>query len=145
MIVPFHYAYTDGLGVGDRSLAHEHGGRLTLEVEVRLATDVDGDANDDAAGEVPRQFAGVVVGDAGATVASDAEALAGDHELAGLGLDAAFADLGVVVPERPRPGGDTGRVLSILFERSGEDHVFTGPDLGVGDDLVLGHPDEVVD
>src|SRR3954467_4695196 len=131
MIVPFHYAYTDGLGVGDRSLAHEHGGRLTLQVEVRLATDVHGDANDDAAGEVPRQFAGVVVRDAGATVASDAEPLAGDHELAGLGLDAAFADLRVVVPERECPCRDTGRVLPFLVEGSGEDQVLTGREVGV--------------
>ena len=59
----------------------------------------------------------VVLGDAGAAVAPDAEALAGDHELAGLGLDAALADLGLAVPEREHPGGDAGRVLAVLVER----------------------------
>ena len=49
---------------------------LALEVEVRLAADVDRDAPDRPAGEAPRLGPRVVGGDAGAAVAPDAEPLA---------------------------------------------------------------------
>ena len=85
--------------------AGHHGDGLAFEVDVRVAADVDGDAVDGAAGERPGHGAGVVVGDGLAAVTADAEALAGDGELAGLGLDPAFADLVVAVVQ----GQDAGR------------------------------------
>ena len=90
-------------------------------------------------------LAGVVVGDRLAAVAADAEALAGDHELAGLGLDAALADLLVAVVEREGAGRDAGRVLAVLVEGGRQDQVLAGRHVLGRDDLLLEHADEVVD
>ena len=84
--------------------------------------------------------AGVVVGDAGAAVAADAEALAGDHELAGLGLDPALADLRVAVPERQHAGRDAGRILAGLVERRRQDQVLAGREVLGRDDPLLDMP-----
>ena len=74
--------------------------RFAFKVDVRLAADVDCHLGDGAAGERPRLLAGIVVGDAGTAVAAtDAKALAPDHELARLGLDPALADLVFAVVE----------------------------------------------
>ena len=67
------------------------------------------------------------------------------HELAGLGLDLALADLLVAVPQREDPGRDAGRVLAVLVERGRQDQVRAGRDILGRDDLLLDHPDEVVD
>src|SRR4051812_40365405 len=131
--------------VRPRLLARHHGDGLALEVDVRLAADVDGDAVDRAAGERPRRGAGVVAGDAVAAVASHAQPLAADRELPGLGLDLALADLDVAVEERERADGDAGRVLAGLVERGREDQLLAGRQLLVGDDLLLDHADEAVD
>ena len=66
--------------------AEQHRG-VTLEVEVRLAADVDDDPMKRAAGEGVRRLSRVVVGDRLAGVAADVEARAGDRESAELGLD----------------------------------------------------------
>src|SRR4051812_2324352 len=92
-------------------LARHHGDGFALEVDVGLAADVDGDAVDRAAGERPRRRAGVVAGDRVAAVAPDAETIAAERELAGLGLDAALADLDVAVEQRQRADRHAGRVL----------------------------------
>src|SRR3954469_13980752 len=84
----------------DHLLAHQYGGGLALEVDELLAAHVDGDAMGRAAGEAPGPFTGVGVGHARRTIASDAQAFSGEHELAGLGLDLGLADVGVGVPER---------------------------------------------
>src|SRR5215212_11063104 len=81
-------------------LTRHHRDGLALEVDVRLAADVDGDALDRAAREPVRRGAGVVVGDGVAAVAPHAQAFAADRELARLGLDTALADLHVAVEER---------------------------------------------
>ena len=99
--------------------ASEHRGGLALEVDVRLAADVDRDAVDRAACELVGVGARVVVGDRFAAVASDAQPLAGDHELAGLGLDIPLADLGVPVPQREHSDGHARWVLSGLVEGGG--------------------------
>src|SRR5215208_2900656 len=83
-------------------LARHHGDGLALEVDVRLAADVDRDAVDRAAGAAVRRGARIVVRDGVAAVASDAQAIVGQRELARLGLDAALADLLVAVVERER-------------------------------------------
>src|SRR5205085_11599467 len=101
-------------------LARHHGDGFALEVDVGLAADVDGDAVDRPAGEPERGGPGVVVGDGVAAVASDAQPVAGDRELAGLGADAALADLDVAVEQRQRPDRDPGRGLSGLLERRGQ-------------------------
>ena len=94
-----------GLVVGrHRVLAHQHACGLALEVDVRLAADVDGDPLDRAAGEAARPLARVVLGDRVADVAPDGQAFAGDHVAAGLGLDPALADLRVAVVEREDAG-----------------------------------------
>ena len=127
-------------------LPGQHRDGLALEVDVGLAADVDGDAVDRAAGERPRRVAGVVVGDRLAAVAPDAQPLAGERELARLGLDAALADLAVAVVERQRAARDAGRVLAVLLEArpTGSGCSPVGQVLG-GDDLLLDDADEVVD
>src|SRR4051794_1263586 len=110
----------------ERSLPGHHGDRFAFEVDVGLATDVDGDAVDGAAGERPWRAAGVVVGDGVAAVASDAQAFATDRELARLGLDLALADLHVAVEERQRADGHAGRVVALLLERRGQDQALAG-------------------
>src|SRR4051794_30612427 len=84
-------------------LAHHHRDGFALEVGVRLAADVDGDPVDRASAEAPGHDARVVRGDTGSAVASDAQPLAADHELAGLCLDLRFADLLVTVEQRQGP------------------------------------------
>src|SRR5207237_4235490 len=81
-------------------LAHQHRLSLALEVDVLLAADVDGHASQGAPCEAPGLGTRVVAGDARAAVAADAQALAGDHELAGLRLGIALAVPFVVVRER---------------------------------------------
>ena len=94
---------------------------LALQVDVRLAADVDGDALDRAAGEAPGRVARVVVGHRLAAVAPDAQALAGDRELARLGLDAALADLrgrrGTATGSRWRRAGGSSPSLSNEADR----------------------------
>src|SRR4029077_15433784 len=94
------------LGGGDVSslFPGEHGRGLAFQVEVGLAADVDHDPVDGAAGEPVRRAARVVAGDGGAAVASDAQALAGELEVTGLGLDATLADFAVPVEERQDAG-----------------------------------------
>src|SRR3954453_7684423 len=107
-------------------LAHEHGDSLALEIGVGLATDIDGYPLDRAPGEAPRHLSGIVPGDAFSGVASHGKSLAGQRELARLGLDCGFADLLVAVVERQGPVCDAGRVLAGLLERRGEDQVLAG-------------------
>src|SRR4051794_12250049 len=126
-------------------LARHHGDGLALEVDVRLAADVDRDAVDRAAGEAVRRGARVVVRDGVAAVASDAQAVAGERELARLGLDPALADLLVAVEERQRADRHAGRILSVLLEGGGEDQVLAGREVTVGDDPLFDAADEVVD
>src|SRR4051794_24716902 len=102
-------------------LTRHHGDSLALEVHVWLAADVDGDAVDRAAGERIRLLARVVLGDGITAVAADAQALAGDCELAGLGLDARRADRYVAVIERQGAGRHSGRIFAVLLERRGQD------------------------
>src|SRR5450755_182741 len=109
--------------VAEWSLPGHHRDGLPLEIDVRLAADVDCDAVDRTAGELVRVSAGVVAGDRFAAVSSDAEAFAGDRELARLGLDAALADLLLTVVERQDPGRDAGRVLAVLLEVGGQDQL----------------------
>src|SRR5436190_5757540 len=125
-------------------LAHQHRDGFALQVDVRLATDVDGDAPDRPTGESPRLHARIVVGDAGAPVAPDAEPLARDHELPGLRLDRPIADLRIAVPERERSGRHAGRVLAARVERRRQDLVLTNWQLLDRDDLLLEHADEAV-
>ncbi len=73
-----------------------------------------------------RRRARVVVGDRLAAVAPDAQALAGEREVAGLGLDPALADLLVAVVQGQDPGGDAGRILAVLVERRRQDQVLAG-------------------
>ena len=94
---------------------------------------------------MPGHGTGVVVGDGFAAVATDAQALAGDGELAGLGLDPALADLVVAVVEGQDAGGDAGGLLAVLVEgrRTGSDPA--GGQVFGGDDLLLEAADEAVD
>jgi hypothetical protein len=89
--------------------AEHHRDGFAFEVDVGLAADVDRDAVDRAAGERPGHRAGVAGGDGIAAVAPDAEPVAGERELARLGLDAVLANLDADVEERqradPTPGG----------------------------------------
>src|SRR4051794_14130672 len=126
-------------------LARHHRDGLALEVDVGLAADVDGDARDRAAGEPPRRCAGVVLGDGVGAVAPDAESVAGERELARLGLDPSLADLDVAVEERERPDRHARRVLALLLEARGQDQLLARRKLGVGDDLLLDAADEAVD
>src|SRR6266516_2497070 len=120
-------------------LAGEHGRGLTLQVDVGVAADVDGDALDGAAGEGVRVRAGVVVGDRFAAVAADAQALARDREHSWLGLDPALADLLIPVVEGQDPGGHARRVLTVLVERGRQDQVLPGRKILGPVDLLLHH------
>src|SRR3954451_13835753 len=134
------------VAVMDAALLTRHHRRgLALQVHVRLGADVDGDAGDRAAREPVRRGAGVVVGDGVAAVASDAQPLAADRELARLRLDLALADFDVAVEQRQRAGRHAGRILARLLERGGEDQLLPGRQLVVGDDLLLDPADEAVD
>src|SRR4051794_19008055 len=73
--------------VGHRLLAGHHGDGFALEVDVGFAADVDRDPGDRAAGESERRRAGVILGHGVGAVASDAEAVAAERELARLRLD----------------------------------------------------------
>src|SRR4051795_6161069 len=126
-------------------LTRHHRRRLALQVHVWLAADVDGDAVERAAREPVRRGAGVVVGDGVAAVASDAQPLAADRELARLRLDLALADPDVPVEQRQRAGRHAGRILARLLERGGQDQLLPGRQLLVGDDLLLDPADEAVD
>src|SRR5215472_14183626 len=126
------------------SLAGQHGGGLALEVEVGFAADVHGDPLNGATGEPVRVLAGVVVGNGRAAIAADAQALAGELEVAGLGLDPALADLAVTVVQGQDAGGYAGRVLAVLVERRGQDEVLPRWQVFGGADLLLEHADEVV-
>src|SRR4051794_10907821 len=77
-------------GLGRRLLPHEHRGGLTLHVDVGLAADVDGDALEGAAGEGPGLSPRIVLGNGRSAVPADAQALAREHELSGLGADLAL-------------------------------------------------------
>src|SRR3954454_19643193 len=127
------------------SFPGHHGDGLALEVDVWVAAHVYGDAVDRAAGELVRRVARVIVGHGLAAVTPDGQALAGDRELAGLGLDTGFTDLLVAVVERQHPGRDAGRVLAVLLECGGEDQPLAGRQLLVGHDVLLHDADEVVD
>src|SRR4051794_25928643 len=125
-------------------LAAHHRDGLALEVDVGVAAHVDRDPVDDAAGELAG-VSGVVRGHRVAAVATDAQALAADGELARLRLDAALPDLDVAVKQRKRAERDAGRVLALLLERGGQDQLLTGRQWFVGDDPLLRLPDEAVD
>src|SRR6476659_3928879 len=68
--------------------------RLAGEVDEGLAANVDDGASDGASDQRPWGGAGVVVGNRFAAVLADVETFPGNGELARLGLDPAFADLG---------------------------------------------------
>ena len=53
-----------------RLFSGEHGGGFAFEVDIGFAADVYGDAFDDAAGELVRRCAGIVVGDGGSAIAA---------------------------------------------------------------------------
>ncbi len=110
-----------------------------------LSAHVDEHAPDRPAGEAPRRRSRVVVGDRLAAVTADAQPLAADGELARLGLDPALADLAVAVVERQDAVRDAGRVLAVLVEGRGQDHLVAGWNHLGGDDLLLDAADEVVD
>src|SRR6202012_5202024 len=82
------------------SLTHQHELRFALEVQVRVAADVDRDPVDGAAGERERRLAGVVAGNRLARVAAHVQTGAGDGERAELGADLPLPDLAVAVVER---------------------------------------------
>ncbi len=90
------------------SFPGEHGFGLAFQIEVGLTADVDGHPLDGAAGEPVGPRPGVVAGDGRAAVAADAQALAGEFEVAGLGLDPALADLAVSVVVKMAAPGRTG-------------------------------------
>src|SRR5689334_23035556 len=98
----------------------EHGSGLAFQVEIWLAADVDRDPLDRAAGKPPGPLAGVVADNGRAAVTADAQALTGQLEVAGLGLDARLADLPVAVVEAQHAGGDPGRIFAVLVDRDGE-------------------------
>jgi hypothetical protein len=99
---------------------------LAAQVEANGFVDVDGDPFDGAAGEAVGRVAGMVVGNGGAVVAADAEALTSDLEAAWLGLDPGLAELVVSVIERRDVGGYTGGLFAVLIERGGQDEVVAG-------------------
>src|SRR5262245_54157304 len=72
------------------SVAGERAGRLGFEVEIRLFAHIDPDAEDRAALERARRL--VLLADVVAAVASDAEAVAGERELAHLCAHRPFSD-----------------------------------------------------
>src|SRR4051812_48740419 len=125
-------------------LAHHHRHRFAFQIGVRLATDIDGYPLDRAAREAPRHHARIVIGDAGAGVAADAQPFATDHELAGLCLDRGLADLLVAVEQRQGAVGNTRWVFTRLLERRGEDQVVARRDVLVADDLLLEAAYEVI-
>src|SRR6201995_5061150 len=124
-------------------LPREHGLGLAFEVDVGVAADVDGDALDRAAGEGVRVLPRIVVGHRLAAVPADAQALAGQAEHPGLGLDPALADLLVPVVKGQDAGGNTWRVLAVLVERGRQDQVYSGWDVLGGVDLLLHEADEI--
>src|ERR1035441_10687304 len=71
-------------------LSGEHGLGLAFEIDVGGAADVDGDPLDGAAGEGVLRSVRVVGRDGLAAVPSDAQALTGEREHPGLGLNPAF-------------------------------------------------------
>src|ERR1019366_8363525 len=97
-------------------LAGEHGLGLALEIDIRIPADVDCDSLDRAAGELPRRLTRVVARHRFTAVAADAQTLARQREHSRLGLDAAFADLLVPVIQGQDPGGNAGRIFSVLGE-----------------------------
>jgi hypothetical protein len=84
-------------GANATLLAGEHGGGLAFQVDVRFPADVHGKSPEIPARERPWGPAGIVVGDGLPAVAPDTKALAGETELAGLGLDPPLADLGAML------------------------------------------------
>jgi hypothetical protein len=97
--------------------AGHHGGGLALEVDVWIPADVDSDPMDGSSSELPRHGSGIVVGNRFAAVAAHTKSLAGNGELAGLGLDPTLAHLVISVIQGQDAGGDTGRLFAILVKR----------------------------
>src|SRR5262249_2356858 len=126
-------------------LAGEHRGRLALEVEVRLAADVDRYPLDGAAGEPVGPLARVVAGDRGAAVAADAQALPGQLEVAGLVPDPPLADLAVSVVQGQHAGGHAGGILPVLVEGCGQDQILPGREVLGRHHQLLVDSHEVVD
>src|SRR5215475_1596731 len=126
-------------------LAGEHRGRLALEVEVRLAADVDRDPLDGAAGEPVGPLARVIAGDRRAAVATDAQALPGQLEVAGLVPDPPFADLAVAVVQGQHAGGDARGIFAVLVEGCGQDQVLPGGQVLGRNHVLLVDAHEVVD
>src|SRR5262245_11715298 len=85
------------------SVPREGAGGFRLEVEIRLLADVDPDAQDGAARERPGRF--VVLADVVAAVAPDAQAVAGQRELADLGPHRTLRDDLVIHVQLRRAGG----------------------------------------
>src|SRR6476660_1651753 len=92
-----HQGHCEGRNRRRASLAHQHPLGFALQVDVRLATDVDGDPFDRASGEAVGTLPGVVLCHRVPDVAAHGQALAGDHVTAGLELDPSLADLRVTV------------------------------------------------
>src|ERR1700722_2573717 len=90
---------------GTGSLTHQHELRFALEVQVRLAADVDRDPVDGAAGERVRRLGRGVAGGRLPRVTAHVEPRAGDGERAELGPDLPHPDLTVAVVERHGPDG----------------------------------------
>src|SRR5262245_28646652 len=80
-------------GLRARLFARHQGDRLLLEVDERLAGDVDDDLLDRSARERIRPDARVVVGHRLARVLAHVQALPNQREVAGLGHDRALAHL----------------------------------------------------
>src|SRR5262249_7975744 len=98
----------------------EHPGPPALRGGGRPAG-ADRDPLDGAAGEPVGPFARVVAGDRRAAVATDAQALPGQLEVAGLVPDPPFADLAVAVVQGQHAGGDARGIFAVLVEGCGQE------------------------
>src|SRR4051794_21816134 len=124
------------------SLARHDRERLLLQIDDRLARDVDDRLLDRAAGERVRRGARVVVRDRLGRVLADVQSLADEREVAGLRHQRPLPHLLVPDVERQRAGG--GHALVLLRERRREDHAADRDVDRRLHDLLL-DPDEVVD
>src|SRR5450756_1294284 len=88
-----HSASRTGAPKGLRSLAHQHRGRLTLEINVRLAAHVNRDALDRTARKAVGPLAGVVLRHRIPDIAANGQPFARDHVPTWLGLDTPLTDL----------------------------------------------------
>src|SRR6188472_3882370 len=117
---------TDGAATRARPVA------ASIAAPVRRGVLSRGEAVASALGRFTGRSSDVVVRDGVAAVAPDAQAVAGEHELAGLGHDAALADHDVAVEQRQRADRNAGRVLALLLEGGGDDQLLAGRQLLFG-------------